>query len=299
MPYSFRATRRALLSALLGLSAAFLPIPSAGAAELPMATKMLHAEVNGMVLNYARYGEGSPIILLHGGLGAIGMFEPIIPILARDHEVIAVDLQGHGGTADIPRPLSFEAMADDVAALVVQLDLGKVDLVGYSIGGGVAMRMTIQHPDLVHRLVAVSAPFSRAGWHKENLEGMARTTHDVADYLKEMPLYTLYAAHAPRVQDWPVLLDKIAELNARDYDWSAEIRAIKAPTLLIYGDWDAVRMAHAVDFFALLGGGLHDALWDGSAMNANRLAVLPGATHYTIFADPRMAETALAFIDGR
>ncbi len=189
-------------------------------------------------------------------------------------------------------------MADDVAALLAHLELGKVDLVGFSIGGGVATRMAIQHPDLVDRLVAVSTPFSRSGWHKENIEGMAQTTSAAAEYLKETPLYTMYSASAPHIEDWPVLLDKVADLNSREYDWSAEIRAMHVPTLLIYGDWDAVKLAHATEFFALLGGGLHDALWDGSAMNANRLSVLPGATHYTIFADPRMAETALAFIDG-
>lgn len=295
----FPGPRRALLAVMLGVTAAFSQIMLSEASELATTAKSQRADVNGISLNYTRYGEGSPIILLHGGLGAIGMFEPIIPILARKHEVIAVDLQAHGGTADIPRPLSFEAMADDMAALVTHLGLTKVDLVGFSIGGGVATRIAIQHPDLVSHLVAVSAPFSRTGWHKENIDGMAQTTSAAAEYLKETPLYALYVASAPRVEDWPILLDKVAALNSRDYDWSAEIRAMQVPTLLIYGDWDAVKLAHATDFFALLGGGLHDALWDGSAMNANRLSVLPGATHYTIFADPRMAETALAFIDGQ
>ncbi|HEY9013227.1 MAG TPA: alpha/beta hydrolase [Devosia sp.] len=296
---SLRIVGNVLLIALLGVAAPLTLTAFMGVPEVFKAAQTQQANVNGISLNYMRYGEGSPIILLHGGLGALGMFEPIIPILAREHEVIAVDLQAHGGTADIPRPMSFEAMADDVAALVAHLGLSKVDLVGFSIGGGVATRIAIQHPHLVGHLVAVSAPFSRTGWHKENIEGMAQTTSAAAEYLKETPLYALYAASAPRVEDWPLLLDKVAELNSRDYDWSAEIRGMHVPTLLVYGDWDAVKLAHAADFFALLGGGLHDALWDGSAMNANRLAVLPGATHYTIFADPRMAETALAFIDGQ
>jgi pimeloyl-ACP methyl ester carboxylesterase len=254
------------------------------------------ADVNGIRLYYEVHGAGAPLVLLHGGIGEIDMFGPVLSLLAGQRQVIAVDLQGHGGTADIDRPLSYEAMADDIGALVKHLGLKRVDVMGYSLGGGVALRLAIQHPERVNRLVVVSTPFRRNGWHTENLEGMAQTTSAAAEYLKQSPLWELYSKKAPRPDDFPRLLDKMAEFLGKDYDWTPEVAGLKHPIQIIAGDWDSVRIDHATEMFKLLGGGAHDALWDGSNMNANRFAVLAGATHYTIFADPRIATIANSFL---
>src|SRR5437016_4860616 len=123
-----------------------------------------YADVNGIKLYYEIHGTGHPLILLHGGLGAIEMFGPNLPALAEGHRVIAVDLQGHGRTADVDRPISVETMAEDIAGLIKKLGLEKPDVVGYSLGGGVALLVAARHPELVHKLVAVSTPFRRNGF---------------------------------------------------------------------------------------------------------------------------------------
>src|SRR4030095_10493075 len=131
-----------------------------------------YATVNGLKMYYEIHGAGKPLILLHGGLGAIEMFGPNLPVLAKRRQVIAVDLQGHGRTADIDRPIRLELMADDIAALIKHLGLERADVMGYSMGGGVALRTAIQHPELVRKLVAISIPFKRSGWYPENLANM-------------------------------------------------------------------------------------------------------------------------------
>ena len=121
-----------------------------------------YAPVNGLNLYYEIHGEGEPLVLLHGGLGSTEMFGEILPLLANKRRVIVVDLQAHGRTADIDRPLSYEAMAGDIAALMKHLGIGKAALMGYSLGAGVALRAAIQHPELVAKLVVVSTVFKRA-----------------------------------------------------------------------------------------------------------------------------------------
>jgi len=256
-----------------------------------------YAPVNGLNLYYEIHGTGEPLILLHGGVGATEMFGEILPALSSSRRVIGVDLQAHGRTADIDRPLSLEAMADDVAALMKHLGIEKADVMGYSLGGGVALRTAIQHPGVVRKLVVVSAAFKREGWYPEILAGMAQMGPGAAEPMKQTPMYQLYARIAPRPGDWPVLLTKLGELLRKDYDWSKEVAAIKAPTLLVFGDADAVRTAHAVQFFELLGGGKKDAGGDGSGMSTARLAILPGLTHYNVFASPALASSVTPFLD--
>ena len=169
---------------------------------------------------------------------------------------------------------------------------------GYSLGAGTALRVAIQHPEVVDRLIVVSAPYAWAGWHDYNQQGMRSMKPEMAEGMKGTPLYQSYAAVAPDVNNFPVLIGQVNEMMMHDFDWSAEIGDITAPTLLMFADWDAVRTSHIASFFELLGGGLQDALWDGSGMNANRLAIIPNATHYNIFADTRPGEAAIAFIDG-
>jgi pimeloyl-ACP methyl ester carboxylesterase len=255
-----------------------------------------YAPVNGLKVYYEIHGTGEPLILLHGGLGSTEMFGEIMPLLSNNRQVIVVDLQGHGRTADIDRPLSFAAMADDVAGLIHHLGIGKADIMGYSLGGGVALRTAVRHPDVVRRLVLVSTPFKRDGWYPEIIAGMAQLGPGAAEPMKQTPIYQSYARIAPKPADWPVLLTKVGELGREDYDWSQDMAAIKAPTLLVYGDADAVRTAHAEQFFELLGGGRRDGGWDGSGISNARLAILPGLTHYNIVKSPTLVSTVVSFL---
>jgi pimeloyl-ACP methyl ester carboxylesterase len=258
---------------------------------------MSYADVNGLSLHYEEHGSGEPLVLLHGGLGAGEMFEAILPQLSAGRRVITVDLQGHGGTADIDRPLRTELMADDVAALVDHLGLEHVDLMGYSLGGEVALRTAIQHPARIRRLVLVAATFRRDGSHPEVVAAMDQMSAAAAEPMKQSPLYAQYARLAPRVEDWPVLVGKTSELLKVEFDWTEDVAKITARTLLVFADADSVRPEHMVEFFALLGGGLRDAGWDNSARPSNQLAVLPGRTHYDIYTAPALASTVVEFLD--
>ena len=256
-----------------------------------------YADVNGLKMYYEIHGKGEPLVLIHGGLGSIGMFGANLQALAKTRKVIAVDLQAHGHTADITRVLSMAFMADDIAALLKQLGIKKADIMGYSLGGGVAIQTVIRHPEMVRKLIVVSAPFKRDGWYPEVLAGMAQMSAVAAESMKKTPLYQSYSKIAPKVEDWPVLVTKTGQLLKQDYNWSNNVKAIKAPTLLIVGDADAVRTAHAVEFFGLLGGGKKDAGWDGSGKSNAQLAILPSVTHYDIFMMPALSLTATAFLD--
>lgn len=209
----------------------------AAAAETPTMTpsKTGYAPVNGLNLYYEIYGAGEPLILLHGGAGAIEIFSSIMPDLSRNHQVIAVDLQAHGRTADIARPLSYDAMADDIADLIQCLGIEKADVMGYSLGGEVALRVAIQHPKAVRKLVLVSVAYKSSGWYPEILAAEARTGPEVFEQMKQTPMYQLYQRTAPRPADWPVLLSKLNRLLTQDYDWSSEVTKIQTPTLLVFG----------------------------------------------------------------
>lgn len=256
-----------------------------------------YAEVNGIRLYYEIHGEGQPLVLLHGGLGAIEMFGWNLPALAAKRQVIAADLQGHGRTADIDRPLSVEYMADDIAALLRHLGVERADVLGYSLGGGVAVQLAVRYPELVNKLVVVSAVFRRDGFYPEILAQQAQVHAAAAEFMKQTPMYELYSAVAPRKQDFPRLLDKIGEAMKQPFDFTEQIRGITAPTLVVAGDCDICPPSHVVEMFSLLGGGQRDGGWDGSGRPKSRLAILPGLTHYTIFSDEALASTALRFLD--
>ncbi len=260
-------------------------------------TQGKYANVNGLNMYYEIYGAGNPLILLHGGLGVIGMFEQNLPALAENRQVIAVELQGHGHTADIHRPLSFEQFADDVAALIKHLELETADILGYSLGGGAALQTAIRHPDVVRKLVLVSAPCKSDGWYPEVRAGMKSMNAEVSKTWVGSPMYQAYASVAPRPDDWPTLVDKMGQLLSQDYDWSEAVTALKMPAMIVIGDADSVRTAHAVEFFELLGGGQRDAGWDGSGMSNSRLAILPRTTHYDIFSSPALAAAVIPFLD--
>jgi pimeloyl-ACP methyl ester carboxylesterase len=256
-----------------------------------------YADVNGIKLYYEIHGAGRPLVLLHGGLGAIEMFGPNLAAFAANHRVVAPDLQGHGRTADIDRPIDVRFMADDIAALIKHLGLGRVDVAGYSLGGGVALQVAIRHPEVVDKLVIVSANFRRNAFYPEILAQQLQLNAGMAEMMKQTPMYQLYSAIAPRVEDWPRLIEKMSELMARDFDYSKEIAGLEIPTLVVAGDADIFPPSHAVEMFELLGGGLRDGGWDGSGRTKHGLAILPCVTHYTMFADTRLAPIVTAFLD--
>ncbi len=236
------------------------------------------ANLNGLNLYYEIHGSGQPLILVHGSFGVVASFEQSLPLLAGHGQVIGVELQGHGHTADIDRPLSVEQMADDVAALIKHLGLGRADVLGYSLGGGVALQTAIRHPDAVRKLVVVSAPCKSDGWYPETRVGLKAINAEVGKTWVGSPMHQAYASVAPRPDDWPAFVGKMGQMVSRDYDWSEAVSALKLPVLIVVGDADGVRTAHAVEFFGLLGGGLHEASWDGSGMPNSRLAILPATT---------------------
>ena len=256
-----------------------------------------YADVNGIRLYYETHGKGRPLVLLHGGLGAIEMFGPNLPTLAKGRQLIAVDLQGHGRTADIDRPLSVELMADDIAALIKHLGIDSADVMGYSLGGGVALQTAIRHPEVVRKLVLVSTPFRRNAFYPDILAAQAQVTAAAAEQMKQTPMYQLYASIAPRPDDWARLLGKIGDAMKVDFDFSEQIKGIKATTLVVAGDADIFPPAHAVEMFGLLGGGQRDGGWDGSGQPKSRLAILPGMTHYTMFNAPALGSTVVAFLN--
>lgn len=257
-----------------------------------------YADVNGIKLYYEIHGTGRPLVLLHGGLGAGSMFGSNLSALAKSHQVILVDLQGHGRTADIDRPMSLEAMSDDIAALLGQLKIPKADLVGYSLGGGVAFQTAVRHPELVRKLVMVSAVLRSNAYYPDLRAQQLGVNASIADQMKGTPMYELYMSVAPRKQDFPRLLDKIGALMKTDFDYTSQFAALTVPTLFVAGDADMFPPSHAVEAFALLDGGKRDGGWDGAGRSKKaQLAILPGVTHYNSFASPALAVVATRFLE--
>jgi pimeloyl-ACP methyl ester carboxylesterase len=258
-----------------------------------------YAEVNGINLYFETHGEGQPLILLHGGLMSGEMFGPTLPAFAERHQVIAVDLQGHGRTADIDRPIDVRLMADDIAALIDHIGLDKPDLVGYSLGGAVALHTAAKYPARVRRLVVASANIRPDAIYPEIRAQQAQVNAAAAEFLKDTPMYQLYQRVAPRPEDFPRLLDKMGEAMAKDFDFTEEIRSLQVPTLVVAADADMAPPSHFVEVFKLLGGGLRDGGWmgEGRPEGGHALAILPGLTHYNLGSSPVFTAAALAFLD--
>jgi pimeloyl-ACP methyl ester carboxylesterase len=237
-----------------------------------------YADVNGLNMYYECHGDGPPLVLLHGALSGIeSSFGKLLPSLARTRRVVAVEQQGHGHTADLDRPLSYGQMADDTIALLERLGIENADVLGFSMGAGVALEIAIRRPTLVRRLILISLAYRADGLYPEVLAGEKTITPDDLD---GTPWQAEYARIAPHPEDWPALVEKAVRLDLEFEGWPADaVRSISAPTLIVVGDADIVRPEHAVEMLRLLGGGVPGDL---AVLPRSRLAVLPGTTHVTM-----------------
>jgi pimeloyl-ACP methyl ester carboxylesterase len=238
-----------------------------------------YASVNGLEMYYEIHGSGPPLVLLHGAFSAIGTsFGELLPALAETRQVIAFELQGHGRTADIDRPLSIEQMADDTAAALRNLGIAQADIFGYSMGASVALHLAIRHPDVVRKLVLASVTYNLSGVHPGLMEGLADMKPEI---MFGSSWHEEYARIAPNPENFATLFAKKTQMDRNIKDVPAEVvQSIKAPTLLIIGDSDLVRPEHAVEMFRLLGGGVFGDTPAG--LPNSQLAVLPGTSHVTV-----------------
>jgi len=264
------------------------------ARENPAMSNANFADVNGQHIFYSVHGAGKPLILLHGGITP-DSYGPNLAELAKGRQVIAVHLQAHGRTPDTDRPLRSETLGDDVAALIGHLNLGKADIMGYSLGAGVALQTAIRHPDVVDRLVFVSGAMRKDGFYPEGVAAFDQLEANAVTYgpsVKASPLGQAY----PDV-DWTNLFSKLGELTKRPYDWSADVARVRARTLLVFADADAMRPEHMVEFWKALGGGQRDAGLDGSLRPASQFAIVPNTTHHTLPLDPMLPEIVDRFLE--
>jgi pimeloyl-ACP methyl ester carboxylesterase len=237
-----------------------------------------YAPVNGLKMYYEIHGSGEPVVLLHGAFMTItNNWTGWIGELSKTRKVIAVELQGHGRTADIPRDITSENLADDVAALLEQLKIPRADLIGYSMGGAVAMQCAIRHPDKVRKVVVISSTFRRDGMVKEALDSIPKLT---AEDFKGSPIEAEYKKLSPTPDDFPKFVKRILATASKGHDFGADkLRATAAPMFFIHGDADGVRLEHVAEMFRLKGGEIHG---DMKPRSASRLAILPNTTHVTL-----------------
>ncbi|MBN9494485.1 alpha/beta fold hydrolase [bacterium] len=254
------------------------------------------AELNGITLYHEIYGDGAPLVLIHGGLTTIGELQGWIEPLAATRQVIAVEMQGHGRTADTDRPLHFETMADDVAALLDHLGIPTADIAGHSFGGDVALRVAIRHAARVRRLVIVSASYARSGWYPEAQAGMAGVGSSLAENLMRTPTGQ-FSREWPEPRRFPQFLDKLGQLMGTPFDLSADVAKLPMPVLLVFADNDSLPQRHIADFFALLGGGLKEPGWIDTQLSKSRLAVVPGYSHYNFISSPEVPQIIGRFLD--
>ena len=240
-----------------------------------------YAPVNGLKMYYEIHGSGEPVVLLHGAFMAItDDWSVWISELSKTRKVIAVEMQGHGRTADIKRDITYENLADDVAGLLDYLKIPSADVIGYSLGGGVAMQCAIRHPEKVRKVVSISAPFRRDGWVKEADDFWPTFTWEV---FKGTPMDAEYKRLSPTPDKFPDFVNHIKATLLRPYDFGADkFKATKAPMFFIHGDADGVRLDHSAEMYRLKGGGnIHG---DMQPRSASRLAILPDTTHVTLMA---------------
>jgi pimeloyl-ACP methyl ester carboxylesterase len=233
-----------------------------------------YADVNGLKMYYEVYGSGKPIVLLHGSFMTIPLnWSQIIPMLGKDRKIIVAEMQGHGRTKDIPREFSYENMADDVSGLLKQLKVDSADVLGYSMGGGIAFQMAIRHPEQVRRLVILSGTYTKDGWWPDVVK-MFETFNGEA--FKGSPIQKQYESNGNDPAGFDAYVKKVMSPDKKPYNWTKEVKNIKAPIFMAIGDMDGVRYEHALELFRAKGGG---KMGDLSGLPKSRLAIIPGTTH--------------------
>src|SRR5271156_1463301 len=237
-----------------------------------------YAPVNGLKMYYEVHGSGEPVVLLHGAFMTItNNWDGWIGELSKTRKVIAIEMQGHGRTADIERDISSENLADDVAALLDHLKIPKADLIGYSMGGGVAMQCAIRHPNKVLKVVVISSTFRRDGMVKEALDLFPKLS---AEDFKGSPIETEYKKLSPTPDDFPKFVKRVLATASKGHDFGADkLKATAAPMFFIHGDADGVRLEHVAEMFRLKGGEVHG---DMRTRSESRLAILPDTSHVTL-----------------
>lgn len=255
-----------------------------------------YAQVNGVNMYYEVHGSGDPVVLLHGAFMTItNNWTGWIEELSKTRTVIAVELQGHGRTADIPRDLTYENLAGDVAALLDHLKIPRADLIGYSMGGAVALQCAIRHPDKVRKVVVISSRFRHDGFVKEGLDAIAKLS---ADVFKGSPLEVEYKKLSPTPDQFPNFVKRVVAMASKPFDFGADkLKATEAPMFFIHGDADGVRLAHVAEMYRLKGGEIHG---DMMPRSASRLAILPDTTHVTLMQRiPVIVPMVNDFLDAR
>ncbi len=236
-----------------------------------------YADVNGLKMYYEVYGSGKPVVLLHGSFMTIPLnWSHFIPLLARDRQVIVPELQGHGRTRDIAREVSYEGMADDVSGLLQHLRIDSADILGYSMGGGVAFQVAVLHPQQVRRLVVLSGAYAHNGWWPDVEASFGTFTSDM---FNGSPIRKQYDSFGNDPAHFPEFVKKVIQIDLKPYDWTNEVKQIKAPLFMAIGDADGVRYEHALDLFRAKGGG---KMGDLHGLPQSRLAIIPGTTHIGI-----------------
>lgn len=258
-------------------------------------SKAGYADVNGIKLYHEVYGEGEPLVLIHGGLTTIPQMEGWIEPLAKTRRVVAVEMQGHGRTPDTDRALAYPTLGDDIAALLEHLEIPKADLVGHSFGGACAIRAAIQHPAKVRRLVVISSPAATSGWFPEAAEGMRNVGAGMAPNLMKTPTGR-FSKDWPEPDRFPRFLDKFGRLVGGSYDWTGDIAKLPMPILLVFADNDSISQRHIAEFFALVGGGVREPGWMNTKLSASRLAVVTGYSHYDLIAAPDVPAIVSKFL---
>ena len=242
-----------------------------------------------MQMYYEVSGEGDPLIVLHGAYMNIPSMGAIIPKLAETHKVYALELQGHGRTTDIDRPITYQNLADDVAAFMDAVGLKKADVFGYSMGAVAGLQLAIRHPDKVNKLVAASGAYDAGGFQPEFTAFIPKMT---VEMFVGMPFARDYRKLAANPEGFPELVKKLIALEKEPMAWENDVKALKTPVLIITGDADVATLEHSVAMFRLLGGG---AMGDmGKPLSASRLAVLPATSHTAVITQ---SDLLFAFVE--
>ncbi|GGH29256.1 oxidoreductase [Dyadobacter endophyticus] len=259
----------------------------------PKPLKSGYAPVNGLKLYYEIHGQGQPLLLLHGSFMTISLnWGQIIPELAKTRQVIAVEMQGHGHTADIDRPISYQAMAEDAAALLGYLKIDSTEVLGYSLGATIGLQMAAEHPKLVKKLIFISSAYKTEGWTKATRDQIAMLK---PEFLVNTPLKTEYDKFAPDPKHWNAFISKMLVFENQHFDVGIEkIRKLKFPILMINGDNDGVEFEHSAELYRAFGGGV---MADIVAPPRSQYAILPGKSHVTLMMDtPALTSIILPFL---